>query len=105
MQVAKKAPEGTTILAMLADTGERYLSTPLFADIAEVSIIQQDDCIIPPHIICSNYVVAELHAGGSISFADEDRRSAFMCIMFPVHKYVRWYVFMRSHAFSLFTCK
>jgi cysteine synthase len=30
MQVAEKAPEGSVILAMLPDTGERYLSTPLF---------------------------------------------------------------------------
>jgi cysteine synthase A len=34
LAVAKDAPKGTTILAMLPDTGERYLSTPLFADIA-----------------------------------------------------------------------
>jgi cysteine synthase A len=34
MEVAKSAAKGTTILAMLPDTGERYLSTPLFADIA-----------------------------------------------------------------------
>ena len=27
------APSGTTILCMLPDTGERYLSTPLFGDI------------------------------------------------------------------------
>ncbi|HET9904344.1 MAG TPA: cysteine synthase A [Xanthobacteraceae bacterium] len=33
LEVAKEAPEGSTILAMLPDTGERYLSTPLFADI------------------------------------------------------------------------
>ncbi len=33
LQVAAKAAKGTTILAMLPDTGERYLSTPLFADI------------------------------------------------------------------------
>jgi cysteine synthase A len=33
MEIAKSAPKGTTILAMLPDTGERYLSTPLFADI------------------------------------------------------------------------
>lgn len=33
MQVAKEAPKGSTILCMLPDTGERYLSTPLFADI------------------------------------------------------------------------
>ena len=32
LQVAAKAPKGATILCMLPDTGERYLSTPLFAD-------------------------------------------------------------------------
>ena len=35
LQVATKAPEGTTILCMLPDTGERYLSTPLFEGISE----------------------------------------------------------------------
>ncbi|HVK85295.1 MAG TPA: cysteine synthase A [Kofleriaceae bacterium] len=33
LQIAAKAEKGSTILAMLPDTGERYLSTPLFADI------------------------------------------------------------------------
>jgi cysteine synthase A len=33
LKVAAEAPRGTTILCMLPDTGERYLSTPLFADI------------------------------------------------------------------------
>jgi len=33
MAVAKAAPKGTTILCMLPDTGERYLSTPLFGGI------------------------------------------------------------------------
>jgi cysteine synthase A len=33
MQVAREAPQGSTILCMLPDTGERYLSTPLFADV------------------------------------------------------------------------
>lgn len=32
LEIANGAPKGTTILAMLPDTGERYLSTPLFAD-------------------------------------------------------------------------
>jgi cysteine synthase A len=32
LKVAEKAGKGATILAMLPDTGERYLSTPLFAD-------------------------------------------------------------------------
>jgi len=33
LDVANDAPRGTAILAMLPDTGERYLSTPLFADV------------------------------------------------------------------------
>ena len=33
LQVCAEAPKGANILAMLPDTGERYLSTPLFADI------------------------------------------------------------------------
>jgi cysteine synthase A len=33
LQIAKEAPAGANILCMLPDTGERYLSTPLFADI------------------------------------------------------------------------
>jgi len=33
LQVARDAPKGSTILCMLPDTGERYLSTPLFAPI------------------------------------------------------------------------
>lgn len=33
MSVANDAPDGSTILCMLPDTGERYLTTPLFADI------------------------------------------------------------------------
>jgi cysteine synthase len=33
MAIAKEAPKGANILAMLPDTGERYLSTPLFADV------------------------------------------------------------------------
>ena len=32
LETAKKAPEGSVILAMLPDTGERYLSTYLFED-------------------------------------------------------------------------
>jgi cysteine synthase A len=37
LRVAETAPEGTVILAMLPDTAERYLSTPLFEGIAEGS--------------------------------------------------------------------
>jgi cysteine synthase len=34
LKVAAEAPKGSTILCMLPDTGERYLSTPLFSDVA-----------------------------------------------------------------------
>jgi len=37
LKVAEKAPQGSTILAMLPDTGERYLSTPLFEGITDGS--------------------------------------------------------------------
>ncbi|MGD8341531.1 MAG: cysteine synthase A [Gammaproteobacteria bacterium] len=33
LEVAAAAPEGSNVLCMLPDTGERYLSTPLFADV------------------------------------------------------------------------
>ena len=32
LEVCKSAPQGSVVLCMLPDTGERYLSTPLFAD-------------------------------------------------------------------------
>jgi cysteine synthase A len=34
LRVSAEAPKGATILCMLPDTGERYLSTPLFADVS-----------------------------------------------------------------------
>jgi cysteine synthase A len=37
LQVAKKADKGSVFLAMLPDTGERYLSTPLFEGVNEGS--------------------------------------------------------------------
>ena len=37
LEVAASAPAGSVILAMLPDTGERYFSTPLFADVNEGS--------------------------------------------------------------------
>jgi cysteine synthase A len=37
LKVAAEAPQGTVLLAMLPDTGERYLSTVLFEGIAEGS--------------------------------------------------------------------
>ena len=46
LRIAAEAPTGSNILCMLPDTGERYLSTPLFADVPaemteeEVAILQ-----------------------------------------------------------------
>jgi len=43
LQVAADAPKGSTILCMLPDTGERYLSTPLFADVpADMTAEEQE---------------------------------------------------------------
>ena len=33
LRIAAEAPKGVDLLAMLPDTGERYLCTPLFADV------------------------------------------------------------------------
>jgi cysteine synthase A len=37
LKIAAQAEPGSVILTMLADTGERYLTTPLFASINEGS--------------------------------------------------------------------
>ena len=37
LKLAETAPEGSVLLAMLPDTGERYFSSPLFADIHDGS--------------------------------------------------------------------
>jgi cysteine synthase A len=37
LKVARAAPQGTVVLAMVPDTGERYLSTALFEGIADAS--------------------------------------------------------------------
>ncbi len=37
LDVAAEAPDGSVLLAMLPDTGERYLSTPLFEGVSEGS--------------------------------------------------------------------
>ena len=44
LQIAREAPAGTNILCMLPDTGERYLTTPLFADVA-VDMTPEEEAI------------------------------------------------------------
>ncbi len=45
LKVAETCPAGSTILCMLPDTGERYLSTPLFADIP-VDMTEEEQAIL-----------------------------------------------------------
>jgi cysteine synthase A len=52
LKVAEQASDGATILCMLPDTGERYLSTPLFADVptemtAEEEAIARTSSLFP----------------------------------------------------------
>jgi cysteine synthase A len=44
LRVCAEAPNGSTVLCMLPDTGERYLSTPLFADIP-VDMTEEEQAI------------------------------------------------------------
>ena len=43
LKVAETAPEGSKILAMIPDTGERYMTTVLFEDIAETMTNEEMD--------------------------------------------------------------
>jgi cysteine synthase A len=51
LTVAETAPKGTNILCMLPDTGERYLSTPLFDDIA-VDMTAEEEAISKSTPLC-----------------------------------------------------
>jgi cysteine synthase A len=42
LQVASRAPEGANIVCMLPDTGERYMSTPLFENIGEEMTVEEE---------------------------------------------------------------
>ena len=55
LKVCREAPRGASVLCMLPDTGERYLSTPLFADIPadmteeELAMMRSTpSCHLPP---------------------------------------------------------
>merc|ERR1711972_378648 len=49
LEVCSKAPKGSVVLAMIPDTAERYLSTPLFADIdAEMNTEELEIAVSTP---------------------------------------------------------
>lgn len=81
LEVARRSPAGTNIVCMLPDTGERYMSTPLFDDIGEEMNAEELElsqstpnyrfdepqaCPLPPARIAAK----ELDAG-AIAFVDE----------------------------------
>jgi cysteine synthase len=43
LAIARTAPRGTSLLFMVPDTGERYLSTPLFADVPEAMTPEEQE--------------------------------------------------------------
>ena len=43
LQIARQAEPGSTIVCMIPDTGERYLSTPLFDNVSEVMTEQEEE--------------------------------------------------------------
>jgi len=51
IKVAEHAPKGANILVMLPDTGERYLSTPLFDDVA-VDMTAEEEAISKSTPLC-----------------------------------------------------
>ncbi|MDP3458356.1 MAG: cysteine synthase A [Hyphomonas sp.] len=51
LRVARDAPAGSTILCMLPDTGERYLSTPLFDDVG-ADMNSEEDAISNSTPLC-----------------------------------------------------
>ena len=60
LQIAESAADGTNILCMLPDTGERYLSTPLFEDIA--TEMNDDEMIISRSTPACRFDISEPEA-------------------------------------------
>ncbi|MGB7242905.1 MAG: pyridoxal-phosphate dependent enzyme, partial [Sulfitobacter sp.] len=70
LAVAKTAPKGSKILAMLPDTGERYLSTPLFADVSiEMTAAEMELSMSTPNI---RFDVASTPAAAPVASAKPD---------------------------------
>jgi cysteine synthase A len=77
LEVARSAPAGSRILAMLPDTGERYLSTALFADVAE-GMTDEESSIASDISYSSTPAKANEAASGMDDDSDHDRAAAFV---------------------------
>ncbi|KAJ3029422.1 UNVERIFIED_CONTAM: hypothetical protein HDU68_012189 [Siphonaria sp. JEL0065] len=79
LEVAKTAPKGSSILVILPDTAERYLSTPLFADISGDSDIFEPvshtvPAVFSPIPIETKFKVSEFEQTGGILGIDVQKR-------------------------------
>jgi cysteine synthase len=96
LKVCESAPEGTTVLCMLPDTGERYLSTPLFADVPTDMTEEEweisrstptgrfDVCSTapPPAPVSPPTVIADAHAQAFFAAAIGDPRQPVVMFAF-----------------------
>eukprot|EP01063_Lacrimia_lanifica_P040913 TRINITY_DN942_c0_g1_i4.p2 TRINITY_DN942_c0_g1~~TRINITY_DN942_c0_g1_i4.p2 ORF type:complete len:540 (+),score=235.47 TRINITY_DN942_c0_g1_i4:67-1686(+) len=81
VEFAKTAPEGSAIVCILADTGERYLSTPLFADIpADMTAEEKEIAASTPSAPPPGITLPEV-TEGNVKFVN-DKNAA--------HKVVVW---------------
>ncbi|MGB9094272.1 MAG: cysteine synthase A, partial [Gallionella sp.] len=74
LQVARAAPQGANILCMLPDTGERYLSTPLFDDI--VTEMTEEEIEISKSTPGYRFDVAPAAAPASVEVAEAPDEAA-----------------------------
>jgi cysteine synthase len=94
LAIAATAPEGANILCMLPDTGERYLSTPLFADVSidmtdeELEIARStpnyrfDVCAAPAKPVASQPVAIDAEAAAFVDSVVSDRTQPVVMFSF-----------------------
>jgi cysteine synthase len=69
LQIAARAPAGTNIVCMLPDTGERYLSTPLFEDVSEA--MNDEEVALSRSTPSARFDVAPVPASAAVSTPTE----------------------------------
>jgi cysteine synthase A len=74
LEIARSAPDGTNILCMLPDTGERYLSTPLFADVS--ADMTTDELEVSRSTPSARFDVASPAAPAQVAPVDDDARAS-----------------------------